>query len=321
MHSDECCSVDERLPTPAAGGERAATGESPAATLQEARERKGMTRRSFGRTVLASESSVRRWERAERAPRAEDVTRIAAALEVPEATVWSWVGEAPRHGKEALSSVQGLRRLRVEAGLDRPKLAAEMGVSVQTVAHWERGRRALPCHRLDRLAMVLRLTRSNLIRELAVAPIEPRVPALRRMRIALGLTQRAAAMRIGISSALLGRWESGGAIPSWPHIRSAAAAYGVPVHLVARSVGQDPPTFLDPRRWGTDNLGSVLRELRAWRGETLVAIADQIGVDPQTVRRWEQGRSRPKPSQLASLQNALGLGCHLPLVTGVADSP
>ena len=50
-----------------------------------------------------------------------------------------------------------------------------------------------------------------------------------------------------------------------------------------------------------------LQRLRKARGLTLAQVAEALGVSKPTVWAWEQGRSRPVESRLASLIEALGV--------------
>ena len=60
---------------------------------------------------------------------------------------------------------------------------------------------------------------------------------LRRLRAERGLTQRAAAARIGIGPPVLRRLERGSANPSLAVLVSAARAFGIPLHLLLKKKG------------------------------------------------------------------------------------
>lgn len=54
-------------------------------------------------------------------------------------------------------------------------------------------------------------------------------------------------------------------------------------------------------------IGERLKDLRKASGVTQTALADALGVHPQTVSKWERGVSEPDISQLGDLAAALGL--------------
>lgn len=65
-------------------------------------------------------------------------------------------------------------------------------------------------------------------------------------------------------------------------------------------------------------LGSQLRELRARRGMNRPVLAQRVGVDPQTIGRWERNERAPHPQHLLRLAEVLGvdamtLGYEVPL--------
>lgn len=54
-------------------------------------------------------------------------------------------------------------------------------------------------------------------------------------------------------------------------------------------------------------LGDVLRRRREERGWGQAEIADRLGVTQQTVSRWENGDSLPRPRRLLEIAELLGL--------------
>lgn len=54
-------------------------------------------------------------------------------------------------------------------------------------------------------------------------------------------------------------------------------------------------------------LARRLRSLRAARGLTVQALADEVGVSKVTIWKWERGASRPRRRMVASIARALGV--------------
>ena len=52
----------------------------------------------------------------------------------------------------------------------------------------------------------------------------------------------------------------------------------------------------------------TLRGARVSSGLTVKELAKKIGVTPQTIYNWEQGKSEPKKNQLIALSEALEIG-------------
>ncbi len=55
------------------------------------------------------------------------------------------------------------------------------------------------------------------------------------------------------------------------------------------------------------NLGEAIRSARTAKGMTQEALAEAIGVVPQTVSKWERGESQPDTELLSPLADALGI--------------
>jgi transcriptional regulator with XRE-family HTH domain len=52
------------------------------------------------------------------------------------------------------------------------------------------------------------------------------------------------------------------------------------------------------------SLADKLRSARRTLGLTQKAFAERLGVDPTTLRKWEQGRARPNRCSLKIIRNA-----------------
>lgn len=279
--------------------------------LRRERLEHGFTLRGFAQAVHVSVPTVSRWETGVRRPHTADMCRIAQILSCPVPLVVSWFRELPVHGAEYVPTA-GLRRLREDRQLSRAKLAAEVGVATATIAHWECGRRALPAHRLHRLAFAFGLPANVLLRELIDDRPVPMTP-LRRLRKQHGLSLEDVARRLGVTGSIVARWENSSPAPGWAYVRELAVLYGVPISRMADMVGLEAPRLLDTRLWRPDEIGPILRDLRTWRGETLMQVADRVGVHWETLRRWETGISRPRRRHREPLQRALGVSVRLPI--------
>ena len=55
------------------------------------------------------------------------------------------------------------------------------------------------------------------------------------------------------------------------------------------------------------NVGQSIRDGRRARGMTQVELAASVGVEPQTVQRWECGARLPSDESFAEMETVLGL--------------
>ena len=196
-------------------------------------------------------TSVLRWERRERLPGPAHIRRLAAVLELSTPQVAGFFDAAGAPAPATGFRGHGLRRLRATAGRSAVALAAAAGVPVSTVYNWEAGRSRVPDRHLAPLAGALGLDPAalrDLLRRAPAGrpPLRHHGSPLRRLRSRRGLTQDAAARRVGVSRHTLGGWERG-TRPPLHALRRLATTYGVPVGAVAAAAGVPTPRELDPR--------------------------------------------------------------------------
>jgi transcriptional regulator with XRE-family HTH domain len=111
---------------------------------------------------------------------------------------------------------------------------------------------------------------------------------IRKRRLDLKLRQQDVAARIGVDKTSVFNWEAGTASP---HIRALPA--------VIRFLGYDPSET------GT-TLGERLRAARRRLGLSHFDLAQQLGVDPTTLRNWEVGRRNPPVRYLPRIHRVIG---------------
>jgi transcriptional regulator with XRE-family HTH domain len=111
---------------------------------------------------------------------------------------------------------------------------------------------------------------------------------LRKRRLDLGLQLNQAADALGCHATSVANWEAG---------RREPATRQLP-RLIA-FLGYDPrPDF--------ETVGGRVRRHRTGLGFSFKAAAEQIGVDPGTLSRWERGRRQPEGKYLAKVYSFLG---------------
>jgi transcriptional regulator with XRE-family HTH domain len=210
----------------------------------------------------------------------------------PAAVSWS-----PRLGAHVATA-------RTRAGMRRATLAADLGVSEETVRLWERGAVRPSTDHLTRLIVVLALDAAQWTTS---DNSGPDLPALaRRLRHERGerlITQAEASRELDVPQPTYAGWETGRATPSAPFLPSIAAFLGASLtevatlcasHFVVETTGWPPFGQL---------VGGARQELRLARS----ALADEMGISVNTVVSWELGYRVPRPQQLRRLAEVLKL--------------
>src|SRR5262249_43803977 len=103
---------------------------------------------------------------------------------------------------------------------------------------------------------------------------------IKARRLEVGLFQRQVADELGTDETTTFRWEHNMARPQIRYFPQ-----------ILKFLGYDPfPASV--------TLADKLRAARRRLGSTQTAFAEQLGVDPVTLRKWEQGRARPNRRSL-----------------------
>lgn len=284
--------------------------------LRNERARRGLRATDLAREIGVHPMSILRWERRERLPGPTHIHALARALEIEPARIAGFFDDARAGSSPGPPPLthrgQGLRTLRLRAGMSASTTARALTVPVSTVYNWEAGRARIPERQLAPLAATLGLTPEVLAARLAAPATVPDRPGsppspLRRLRHRSRLSQARAAAAAGVDRHSLGAWERGDGVPSLAALRLLARTYGVPVATVARAAGVRAPHLLDRRRWQPGDLPAVLRTLRQWVGLTQGQLAARCACSAAAVRNWEAGRTSPSPRLLQGLERAFGL--------------
>ena len=214
----------------------------------------------------------------------------------------------------SVNSVEGaglqgaLLAWRAREGLSRVAAAERVGVAHTTLRNWEvLGVCPQPIH-LRQLADVLgcdvddvrALSGPDLVRTARTSGGAGASP-LCRARLAAGLTMTQLAMKLGVASSTISRWENGVRTPSaqmWPCL---AAALRLDPSLRNSVLAENPARRSDgPRLPG---LGDLRRE----RGLTQRAFRTALGIGATAVINWEHGRVRVPADRLGDVARALSV--------------
>jgi transcriptional regulator with XRE-family HTH domain len=211
---------------------------------------------------------------------------------VTETIAWS-----PRLGAHLEAS-------RVHAGMRRMDLAAQLGVSEETIRLWEKGSVQPSADRLARLIALLALETTQWpAPESPSVDLPPLARRLRDERTGRGLTQAAAVKILDVPQATYAGWETGRATPGVLFFPSIAAFLGIGEADVATLCAS--PFVVDFASWPPFGqfVGARRQELRLSRAE----LASALDVSQSTLVSWELGYRVPGSKQLANLARALSV--------------
>jgi transcriptional regulator with XRE-family HTH domain len=195
-----------------------------------------------------------------------------------------------------------LEASRSGSGLRRKDLAAQLGVSEETIRLWEKGTVQPSPDRLARLIALLSLEASKW-----AAPSRPDLdlpPLARRLRNERDdrrLTQAQASLILEVPQATYAGWETGRTTPNPALFASLAGFLGIAERDVVTLCA--PPFVVDTTGWPPFGqfVGARRQELRLSRCD----LAAAVGVTVGTVVAWELGYRAPGPKQLPRLADAL----------------
>jgi len=197
-----------------------------------------------------------------------------------------------------------LKASRVHAGMRRTDLAAQLGVSEETIRLWEKGAVQPSVERLARLIVLLSLETSEWPARTDPSPdLPPLARRLRSERDGRGVTQAVVIKLLDVPQATYAGWETGRTTPSIHFFPSLAEFLGIAETDVATLCAS--PFVVDYASWPPFGqfVGARRQELRLRRD----ALADALGVSQSTVVSWELGYRVPGSRQLARLARALSV--------------
>lgn len=187
----------------------------------------------------------------------------------------------------------------------RMDLAAQLGVSEETIRLWEKGTVQPSAERLARLIALVSLETSDWPAS-AAAP-NPELPALaRRLRAerdGRGITQVVAAQILDVPQATYAAWETGRTTPSAYLFAALADFLGVAERDVATLCAS--PFVVDYAAWPAFGqfVGARRQQLRLTRAD----LAEALGISQSAVVSWELGYRVPGPAQLARMADVLAV--------------
>jgi DNA-binding transcriptional regulator YiaG len=170
-----------------------------------------------------------------------------------------------------------IRKRRLDLGLLQKEVAEQLGVDTASICNWESNEVQPMVHCLP-----------GIIAFLGHNPLpeaDDLISKFKRVRSTLGLTQEQLAQRLGIDESTIAAWEPGENTPVGPYLKLLE-------DFVARNgfLPTVPGTASAKSRF----LSRKIIALRKKLGLSKAALARQIGVNVNTLWRWERGERRPR---------------------------
>ena len=197
-----------------------------------------------------------------------------------------------------------LEAARRAAGMRRTGLAAQLGVSEETIRLWENGSVQPSEARLVRLIALVSLGAADWP---ATADPVPELPAIARRLVAerkeRGTTQAAVVKAMDVPHATYAGWETGRSAPGIQWFAKIGTFLGISEVAVATLCAV--PFVVDFAKWPAFGqfVGARRQELRLNRAE----MAEALGVSVRSVVSWELGYRVPGPKQLTRLAAVLSV--------------
>jgi DNA-binding transcriptional regulator YiaG len=169
-----------------------------------------------------------------------------------------------------------LRKRRLDLGLLQKDVAEQLGVDTASICNWESNETQPMVHCLPAIIGFLGYN--------PLPEADDLIGKFKRVRCGLGLTQEQPAQELGIDESTIAGWERGESTPVGPYRK-----------LLQDFVAEDG--FL-PKRPGAGSARSEFSSrkiiaLRKKLGLSKAAFARQIGVNVNTLWRWERGDRKP----------------------------
>jgi transcriptional regulator with XRE-family HTH domain len=268
------------------------------ARLEASRVSAGKRRLELAAQLGVSEETIRLWEKGAVQPSAERLARLIAVLSL-ETSEWS----APTGPSTDLPPLaQRLRSERDGRGLTQAAVVKLLGVPQATYAGWETGRSTPGTHLFGNLAEFLgigerdvaTLCASPFIVDTAGWPPFGQFVGARRQE--LRLSRAGLAEALGVSQSTVVSWELGYRMPASTQLTRLAEVLSVDTASLAAAL---------PRRGASTTLGELILSRQRELGLRSADLARLTGTTEATVSRWVHGRSRPVPTNLERLADAL----------------
>ncbi|GLI16741.1 transcriptional regulator [Moorella thermoacetica] len=174
-----------------------------------------------------------------------------------------------------------LRRLREQKGITLSELSRRSGVSLAHISEIERSRSTASLKTLEKLAAVLEVSTSSLLRSGQQDSLGAK---LKRLREKIGLTQKELAQQVGISHSLIGQIETDRIQPSLSTLSSLAEALGVSTCYVLMEDDEED-LYLDYRLEADIRealrrplLQQVVRDLAGWSDREIKGLLDFVSI-------------------------------------------
>jgi len=178
-----------------------------------------------------------------------------------------------------------LRKRRLDLGLLQKEVAEQLGVDTASICNWESNEVQPMVHCLPRIFAFLGYN--------PLPEADDLIGKLKRLRSTLGLTQEQLSQKLGIDESTIAGWERGENTP--------VGAYRNLLETFIAGDGFPPKRPAVKSKLSSQKITALRNKL----GLSKAALARQIGVNANTIWRWERGEWTPHGLHRTILQDLI----------------
>jgi len=221
----------EELPVPPAPQAETERARFSRRSLKSIRKRFDLSQQELAQLLEVSSAAVTSWESGRSRPRKANIARIITLRNLSKEEVNEALG---RKRTPVRMTPDRMKRTRRRFGLTQRDLAQLLGVSTGSVTAWESGKVEPTGQNRQAMVELRELTQAQvdekLGRKAKPAPTPRAKPGqtlsnedVKEIRNSTGLSQKALADKLGVSSAAVSHWETGRSAPRTSHVQRLRA--------------------------------------------------------------------------------------------------
>lgn len=252
--------------------------------LKNLRLSRHLTQQDMADALGCSTPTYNRYETGERRPSIPVLKQLSQLLDVP---VDSLISDSAPKSSDLFGP--RLTALRHERNLTRLDVSESLGVNQFTLRNYEIGTRQ-PDHDFLMKAADFYGVSVDFLLGHAGDSDESSMNTFRMHRLSAGLSQKQAALEIGVKQPSMCAWETGKAYPTYENLLAMAQLYNVSVDALVGAPAAAPPP--EPSVFPA-SVALRLKEARTLAGFTQKEIASRMGIAVQTYNGYETGKHDP----------------------------
>lgn len=200
------------------------------------------------------------------------------------------------------SIADGIKAIRVDAGMTQKEFGAVVGVSEMAVSQWENSRAVPRMKTLQAIAARFGVKEGDIL---------DGCPHTARNILALlsleGIDQETLARIVDVSQAAVSGWVNGTKRPSIASVEKICSHFGLEPNDILSDANGLAAQETDLERRCSMGIAQNIKAYRQKADLTQEQLADKIGVARSTVTQWETGWSQPRMGMVKKLADAFSI--------------